>query len=192
LGEGMTRGAVGRRNLQRETSACHSEERSDEESAPSSNPLSAEIGPFRVAPPSLDLLLSRDRRPDIRSRFEVHEAVNPVFRGEPRDQGVPVLVHPALKVVRNAGVEGFRAVRRDVNPILLLTPHWYPSIRPRTVILRSAAPPVILRSAATKNLLLPVWQRTRADPSLRSEFALSRKVRLEATEQVFRFAQSLP
>src|SRR6266542_5311816 len=105
-----------------------------------SGALLAQVRPFRVrcldechfplTPPSLDLLLPRDCRPDVRGGLEIHETIDPIFRSESGNEGIPVLEHPAGEIVRDACVKGLRTVRGYVDEVLVLPSHYRWSISP--------------------------------------------------------------
>src|SRR5262249_16199947 len=77
---------------------------------------------LRAAKP-LDLLFPRDRVEYVRRRLEIDEPIHPILPRDPGTESFLVFVHPPRDVVRDAGVESLRPVRRDVDPVFVASAH---------------------------------------------------------------------
>src|ERR1700733_10469360 len=80
---------------------------------------------FLAATPALDLLFAINSRVWVKEAFVVCESRQVVSAGEPGNNSVLMLKHPAAQVTRNASVEHVRArtVCHDVNVKLFGLPH---------------------------------------------------------------------
>jgi len=70
-----------------------------------------------LAPPALDLLFARDRRPDIRCVLAVYKTCDAITPGKFRTLAVPVLEKASRQVIRHPDIESARQAGEDIDPV---------------------------------------------------------------------------